>query len=375
MFTTGSKYFFGITGLSAVALLVYLFFVNPNDLGAAALFGALAGSALVGGFTIFTRDHEAASVEEAVTAAAEPATSGFWPIVVALGVGVLLLGLVSTPVVFVLGIAALAVGGGEWIIQDWADRASSDSKYNRFVRERALSPLEFPVLAAIGVAVMGYSFSRVMLAVDKKGAPIIFVVVAAGILLVGSFAAFNPSFRGKVLATIATAGAVVLVLAGITGGLVGERAELAEASHGKFYNNISRTACSADPNEHYDKNTNQSVDLKSAVIATITVKDGKVTAQTIGLKQDVPSILVPRSNYVNILFRNNDSTDRRLVANLGKTTDKNTKLSTAVQSCTQLTSKGHSQLLTISIPKPSIAGGPYTLSVPGATGEIELVVP
>lgn len=375
MFTTGSKYFFGITGLSAVALLVYLLFVNPNDIGAAALFGALAGSALVGGLTIFTRDHDAATAEEAVTAAAEPVQSGFWPIVVALGVGVLLLGLVSTPVVFVLGLAALVVGGAEWIIADWAERASSDNAYNRFVRERALSPLEFPVLAAVGVAVMGYSFSRIMLAVNDKGAPIIFIVVAAGILLVGSFAAFNPSFRGKVLATIATLAAVVLVLAGITGGLVGERKELAEVSHNKPYTNISHTACTAARDPFFDKKTNQSVDLKSAVIATVTVKDGKVTAQGIGLNQDVSSILVPRSNYVNIKFNNNDSNDYRLVANLGKKVDANTKLATAVQSCTQLTSNGHSQLLTISIPKPSIAGGPYTLTVPGATGEIELMVP
>ena len=49
MFSSGSKYFLGISGLSLVAAVVYAFTVNPSDLGAIAIL-VLMGVA----FVVFT---------------------------------------------------------------------------------------------------------------------------------------------------------------------------------------------------------------------------------------------------------------------------------------------------------------------------------
>ena len=59
MFTPSSKYFVGLTGIALVSAILYMFLINPSDLGAIALFGVAASSALVAGFTLFTRDSDA----------------------------------------------------------------------------------------------------------------------------------------------------------------------------------------------------------------------------------------------------------------------------------------------------------------------------
>ena len=74
MFTPGSKYFLGLTGLSLVAAILYVVLVNPSDIGAVALFGLSAAAATIGGFSLFSRDSDAWSEEEAV-AASIPATT------------------------------------------------------------------------------------------------------------------------------------------------------------------------------------------------------------------------------------------------------------------------------------------------------------
>ena len=44
--------------------------------------------------------------------------------------------------------------------------------------------------------------------------------------------------------------------------------------------------------------------------------------------------------------------------------------------CTQLIPQGSEQLLILNIPKPAEAGKPFTLTVPGLTGQsIEVIVP
>lgn len=51
-------------------------------------------------------------------------------------------------------------------------------------RKRLLNPIEFPVLGAVGLGVLIFSFSRVMLAVDKQIGTALFIVIAV-LLLVG----------------------------------------------------------------------------------------------------------------------------------------------------------------------------------------------
>lgn len=373
MFTTGSKYFLGITALAGVTALIYAFVVNPQDLGSVALLGLMAGSGLIGGLALFTRDADVTTDAAATAANAPAAGPGIWPIFTALGVAVLLVGLASHPSVFMLGIAVTSVGAIEWLFQDWADSASADSAFNRFVRARSMNPIEIPVFAALGVAVMAYSFSRIMLAIDKVGGAFVFIVVAAAILTVGFLIAFKPSFRGKIATSIIAVGAVALISAGAVSGVAGERAELADASANKHY---SEKECGEEASKHFDHHSSNAVSARSSVLATVILEDGKLGAIVVGLPEKVSKITVARSNDVNILFRNKDSEDRRLVANLGEVKPAGSDLAEKVVDCTQLTGKNQEQILTFKINKPSQVGGPYTLSVPGVEGtKIELLVP
>ena len=374
MFTPGSKYFLGLTGLGLVSAVLYAFLVNPSDLGAYALFGLFLSAALIAGFTIFTRDGDVDTVAEAVEANTEATAPSFWPIVFALGAALTLLGVATNEVVFVLGLAVLIGGAVEWTIHDWAEKASADSEFNSFVRHRAVGALDYPGLAAVALGVIAFLFSRIMLTVSKDQASIIFIVVASAIFVTGILLGAKPALRAKSTAIISVFGVLVLAVAGIVSGLNGEREELVKYAKEDPYS-ISHRECGEEAGEHYDHEPNGSVSLRAGVIATIFVEDGKIRAQEVGLFKDVDTITVRRSNASNILFRNLDSEEYRLVANLGEAKVGTTDVMEKVGTCTQLTGKNEEQVLTVNIPKPSNPDAPYSLTVPGATGEIKVVVP
>jgi predicted membrane protein len=374
MITPGSKYFLGLTGLSLVSAVLYCFLVNPSDLGAYALFGLFISAALIAGFSMFTRDGDVDTVAEAVEANTEATAPSFWPIVFALGGALTLLGVATNEIVFVLGLAVLVGGAVEWVIDDWAEKASADSAFNSFVRHRAIGAFDYPGIAAVVLGVVAFLFSRIMLTVSKDEASIIFIIVSALIFATGFLLSAKPALRGKSTAIISVVGVLVLAVAGITSALNGERKELVKYAKEDPYS-ISHRECGKEAGEHYDHEPNGSVSLRSAVVATIFVEDGKIRAQEIGLKRDVESITVPRSNATNILFRNLDTEEYRLVATLGKVKVGTTDVMEEVGTCTQLTGKNEEQVLTVNIPKPSNPEEPYTLTVPGVTGEIKVVVP
>ena len=374
MITPGSKYFLGLTGLGLVSAVLYCFLVNPSDLGAYALFGLFISAALIAGFSIFTRDGDVDTVAEAVEANTEATAPSFWPIVFALGAALTLLGVATNEIVFVLGLAVLVGGAVEWVIDDWAEKASADSAFNSFVRHRAIGAFDYPGIAAVVLGVVAFLFSRIMLTVSKDEASIIFIIVAALIFATGFLLSAKPALRGKSTAIISVVGVLVLAIAGITSALNGERKELVKYAKEDPYS-ISHRECGKEAGEHYDHEPNGSVSLRSAVVATIFVENGKIRAQEVGLKRDVETITIPRSNATNILFRNLDTEEYRLVATLGKVKVGTTDVMEEVGTCTQLTGKNEEQVLTVNIPKPSNSEEPYTLTVPGVTGEIKVVVP
>lgn len=379
MFSSSNKYFLGISVLSLVAAVVYAFTVNPSDLGAIAVLGLMVSSALLAGIGLKDYSGDAATAEEAVTASAATPSDIPWPTVAALGVALTLAGLATVPVVFLLGVVALVAGGAEWLISNWAARASKDSAYNNLnVRVKAIGPLEFPVAATLAGAVIAYFFSRIMLNVGKSVGPVIFILVGTLILVIGTLAATKPSFRGRPLVASVSAVAVLLVAAGVITGIGGERKELAEVSAGKFYD-VSHRECGAEKSEHYDKHAGNTVNLRSAVLATVTVENGTVSAKAIGFKDGVDStdtLYIPRSNDVNILFRNLDEKEYRMVIHLGEQKVASTGVVEKVENCTQLAGKGQEQVLTVRIPKPSAAfKDGYSIEVPGAKGTIKVLVP
>jgi hypothetical protein len=374
MFTPGSRYFLGLSGLSFVVATLYMFLVNPNDLGALALLGLGCAFGAIGGFGLFTRDGDVFSEEDAIEASATSPTPSFWPIVFALGLALTLTGLATTPIVFVLGVATLIGGGAEWAVQNWADRASSDVSYNGFVRGRAISAIEYPGIAAVGLAVIAFLFSRVMLTVSKDQGSIIFIVVSSAILAAGFAFAFKPSLRTKSKAIVTIIGAVLLLGMGVASALTGEREELVKASKEDHFAAVHRE-CGPEKAKYYDKHANNTVSLRSAVAATIFVEDGKLYAQMIGLQTKLDTITIPRSNATSVIFRNLDDTDYRLVVNLGSVAVAETGVKEKVGTCTQLTGKNQEQLMTLNVPKPALADEPYSFTVPGIAGQIKLVVP
>lgn len=374
MITPGSKYFLGLTGLGLVSAVLYCFLVNPADLGAYALFGLFISAALIAGFSIFTRDGDVDTVAEAVEANTEATAPSFWPIVFALGAALTLLGVATNEIVFVLGLSVLVGGAVEWVIDDWAEKASVDSEFNSFVRHRAIGAFDYPGIAAVVLGVVAFLFSRIMLTVSKDEASIIFIIVAALIFATGFLLSAKPALRGKSTAIISVVGVLVLAVAGITSALNGERKELVKYAKEDPYS-ISHRECGKEAGEHYDHEPNGSVSLRSGVIATIFVENGKIRAQEVGLKRDVETITIRRANASSILFRNLDSEEYRLVASLGKVKVGTTDVMEEVGTCTQLTGKNEEQVLTVTIPKPSSPEAPYTLTVPGVTGEIKVVVP
>jgi hypothetical protein len=374
MITPGSKYFLGLTGLGLVSAVLYCFLVNPSDLGAYALFGLFISAALIAGFSIFTRDGDVDTVAEAVEANTEATAPSFWPIVFALGAALTLLGVATNEIVFVLGLSVLVGGAVEWVIDDWAGKASVDSEFNSFVRHRAIGAFDYPGIAAVVLGVVAFLFSRIMLTVSKDEASIIFIIVAALIFATGFLLSAKPALRGKSTAIISVVGVLVLAVAGITSALNGERKELVKYAKEDPYS-ISHRECGKEAGEHYDHEPNGSVSLRSGVIATIFVENGKIRAQEVGLKRDVETITIRRANASSILFRNLDSEEYRLVASLGKVKVGTTDVMEEVGTCTQLTGKNEEQVLTVTIPKPSSPEAPYTLTVPGVAGEIKVVVP
>lgn len=374
MITPGSKYFFGLTGLSLIAAILYMVLVNPNDLGAVALIGLAASGALIGAMALFTRDGDVYTEEEAVAANAVAGPPSFWPIVFALGGALVLTGMATVSVVFVLGIAVLIGGGIEWTIQNWADGASSDGEFNEFARTRAISALEYPGLAAVVLGIIAFFFSRVFLALSKESGTIFFIVVAAVIFAIGMLIAYKSFMKGAVTVIVSVLAVVALVGVGTLAALSGERKELAIAEKEDHFD-ASHRECGGEKSKYYDKHANNTVSLRSAVAATIFVKDGKVYAEAIGLAKKVDTITIPRSNATSVMFRNLDEKQYRLVVNLGSVKVGETGVAEKVGTCTQLTGKNQEQVMTLTIPKPATEAEPFSFTVPGATGEIKLVVP
>ena len=108
------------------------------------------------------------------SAAARPAPeASLWPLVGALGAVLVVVGLVTYPVVFIFGIVVLLAAAIEWMVQAWSERASADADVQRR-GPRARSPTRSSsrCSAAVGVGVVIYSFSRIMLCLSKTSGPV-----------------------------------------------------------------------------------------------------------------------------------------------------------------------------------------------------------
>ena len=373
MFSTGFKYFFGVTVLSVIALIMSLALFEKLALVGVSISFLIAVGALLAGLAAFTSD---GTTRDANTSTSELVTQSMWPLISAIGVVFLGLGLVTSSIVFFGGIVVLLAATSEWMVQAWSERASTDLAHNTAARKRLLNPIEFPVLAAVGLGVIIFAFSRIMLTVDKSTGAILFIVAGALVLVAGSLFAIKPNMKRSVGAAICVLGALGIVAGGVASAVSGEREELVEAAaEGHF----SHPECGPEESKYFDKLAEGTLSLRSAVSATVVYQDGELFANVQGFNAPQKSITIGRANPTNIIFRNATDGEFRLVAHLGgdkaaksKSEDKSHKDET----CTQLVAPGAEQSLTLNVLKPSSAENVYYLYIAGDEDKkIEMVVP
>ena len=115
MLNNGSKFFIGLTALTAVSFGVYMLLIHPSALGATALFGLVAATAFLATMVVFTRDGDIELGDSSATT--EQPTASMWPLIGAAGAALLLVGTITTPIVTLFGIIFLLATFVEWAVQ------------------------------------------------------------------------------------------------------------------------------------------------------------------------------------------------------------------------------------------------------------------
>ncbi|MFZ9776301.1 MAG: hypothetical protein ACO3DZ_05715 [Ilumatobacteraceae bacterium] len=377
MFKVGSKLFLGLTGFAALTLVAYLIFVERLALGGVALsvvFAVLVGLSAV---IIMINDGDSEVQPRDVSLV----RASMWPLVTVVGFVLLILGLVVAQVYFIFGIVVVLAALTEWLVQAWSESASDDAAHNESARRRLLHPIEFPVIATLGLGVIIFAFSRIMLAISKSAGAVAFIVLSSLVLLVGAIVALRPALKSALVSGICVAGAVGIVAGGIAGQGAGLRTELAEAAaEGHFLHR----ECGEEKSKYFDKKAMKTISLRTNPVAIVELRGGVLSAIMTGFNEPQKIVSVPRGNPVTFIFRNFDDAERRMVASLGtamvagaETSTEKESHSESNETCTQLIPQGAEQALTVTYAKPSIAQeDPLTLTVPGVTGQaIEVVVP
>jgi hypothetical protein len=385
MIPTGSRFLFGAAVLATVGAVLYGI-TQEGSLGTVGLISAALALFLLAGINLYTRDADVSSMDPAAAAesaaAASPPGPSMWPLVGAVGGVLLVVGLITYPVIFIFGLVALLAATVEWMVQAWSERASADARFNEGVRERIAHPLEFPILGAVALGIVIYSFSRIMLFLSRTGGPAVFIVIAALILVGGFLFAYRPSLRGGAIAGVLAIAAVGLVTGGIVAALEGERETEAHETTGDL---ADEGECATPEETEADENASQNVAAKANVTAEIFLEsDGTLVAHSEGVDVPRTTLDVVRNTPTNVLFHNESDAERRLVLDLGTRPEVDEATGDTVpdavvpnQICTALADEGGSQFLTFSIAQPSLgAETPYRFVVPGVDGaEIEVIVP
>jgi hypothetical protein len=242
MITTGTKWFFGLGLVSLVLAAAYGWTTGGNGVGPVTMgykggvgdhfgYGVLVAAGLLslclGAVLLAVRDADASAVAQVAgtetVPAAIPATPSYWPAVTAFGVALVVVGLVASPVLFVIGLVALGIVLVEWAVQAWADRATGDPETNRRIRNRLMNPIEFPAAGLLAIGVVVAAFSRVFLSLSADAAVWVGIGLATVIIAAGFFFASRPRLSANVVVAVLLLAAVGVIGAGIAGAVSGER--------------------------------------------------------------------------------------------------------------------------------------------------------
>ena len=274
MFTPGFRLFFGFAAVAVAAAAVYgvasgsagetEYFAVLNvetwvgvlslgykggigdHVGYVVLMGFAVLSALVAVFLVAFRDADAESVGELMDDGQTPEPqsdleANYWPAVAAFGMGAMIVGLATHATIFVIGLVIVGAAIFEWMLAAWADRATADPVVNRNLRNRIMRPIEYPVTAALGVAVLVLALSRVLLTVTQFTAVIVAGVVATVIFFIAVAFAVVPRISRSVIAGTVAVICVGVLVAGVITAAMGSR---------DFHHGPHETEHGADHGEH-----------------------------------------------------------------------------------------------------------------------------
>ncbi|MCU1387140.1 MAG: hypothetical protein JWL72_478 [Ilumatobacteraceae bacterium] len=382
MFTTGSKLFLGGTVLSLAATLIYGATEGGGPLGTLGLVSVTIVFAFLTGINFWVRDSnvssmDTAGIESSAAAHAAPGRS-MWPLIGGAGAALLPVGLIVGFAITWVALIVLMIATVEWMVQAWSEGASSDPVYNLGIRRRILHPMELPVLGAVGLGLIIFSFSRIMLHVPAAAGAIIFGCIAAGVVLFGSLIATKRTVARSLVVALCTVGGVGVVGAGVASAVAGGR-HIAKHEIPSY----AEGTCGAETSGESDDKSSRAIAAKSNLAATIILENGKLRADVAGVVGNPEVVTVPRSANSFIRFKNLDHGKFRLVVNLGKeVVDPKAATLTyrEVKECTQAVEEGGDQFIILKpvTPSPRDPSAPdqFSFSVPGVDSAVlGIVVP
>ncbi len=243
MFTTGSKWFFGLGIVGFALAAAYGWSTGGNGLGPLTagynggvgdhfgygLLVSLATTAVfLGLVAVATRDAAPSALAEVAGTEVAPELSppsrgAYWPILGAFGVSLVVLGLVVSNVMFVIGLFLLLGVLVEWMVLAWSDRATGDPETNRLVRNRVMGPFEVPIAGFLIAGGTVLAFSRILLTSSALGAVWVATALGTAILAIGALIAAKPRLSPNVIAGVLALCAVGVVAAGVASAARGER--------------------------------------------------------------------------------------------------------------------------------------------------------
>lgn len=385
MFTTGSKLFIGASVISLVAAVVVMNTLSGGT-GFMAAVGLLSLTVIfvfLAGINLYTRDGNVPGLEpgaqRTAPAAQRPAGAGIWPFAAALGVAGMVAGAVSKPVVFKVSAIVLIAAAVEWMVQGWSERASGDAAYNKSIRKRMLNPLEYPILGAVVAGLVVYSFSRIMLAADKKAGVWLFIIFGTVVMVTAFLFAGKRNVGKATTLGVLFVAAIGLLGAGVVSAIGGQRTI---EEHTPRSAGVCKEEVGEETMAESDHEANSTVSAQASVFAQVELQsNGTLIAWAAGYGNDKESraqstLYVPRGAEVNLIFKNNyndgeEGHGYRLTALLG-TFGENPE---AVD-CTARIEKGATQFLSFKIPNVNEASTtPIELYIPSLPDQrIALVV-
>jgi hypothetical protein len=244
MTTTASKFFLGAGVIAIVCAVAYgwgtdggltgsLFLGLAGGVGELAGYTVLMSTGLsllaVGTATSILRDADP-EVQAAVARldvappAVAPASPSYLPVLAAFTVVLAGVGLVASPVLFVMGALGTLLVTLEWMVRAWSERATGDEELNRQIRNRLMLPIELPVAGALVILVLVVSFSRIFLTFDDRNLTSV-VAILFGVVITAAafFVAYRPKLSKDAIAIMLVIGALLAIGGGIIAAANGTR--------------------------------------------------------------------------------------------------------------------------------------------------------